>query len=712
MARVLQITLRVWAGCGVLCVCLAPQCGLAAHPKAPKPPKPAVFKVRGYGFLGDRELKHMLRTVELANQRPRVFGASFVEDSALLISARVTRDGYLAPTIHIELTLADGGRIQTTATALEQNPLPRPLRIAAADFKIHKGVLYHFQQLDFTGLKTISTKQARSYFEETGTLFHPKSARIFTPERLQRGVSSLEGALDQQGYQEATVRVAKSRQDTRTGNADVQIAVDEGPKFIVHSVREEVYAPSAPEPVRTGTVFPNKPYSKLWSQDFTLSLKTNQYAQGFPDTAVDLRILQRKPLDGEVQVDLLATVKTGPKVWIGAVNFEGEKRTRRWVMARRVKVERGELLNPVKVEEGRMRLAQLGVFDSVDVDYKSVNDHTRDVLYRVQEAKFLNLSLLAGWGSYELLRGGFILSANDIFGLAHHAELEAIQSFKSTSGDFRYTVPEVVGKDVDLFLHGYGLRRQEINFTRLEYGGGLGAHKYFKSSGLDASLHYDYQILSTLNIIPEVASEGLTNPAVGSITADLKLDRRDSPLYPRRGYKVFATIESASQYLAGDANYERVEIAPAWYHPLGGGRYISLGLSHGDAISFGSAAQNLPFNKRFFPGGADSIRGYNQDEASPLNASGQLVGAETYTLGTIQLEQALTPKWSLVVFSDSLGFAEHLDHWPMDTALFSVGGGIWWRTLIGPVRLEYGYNLNPRPGDPSGTLQFSVGYPF
>jgi outer membrane protein insertion porin family len=32
--------------------------------------------------------------------------------------------------------------------------------------------------------------------------------------------------------------------------------------------------------------------------------------------------------------------------------------------------------------------------------------------------------------------------------------------------------------------------------------------------------------------------------------------------------------------------------------------------------------------------------------------------------------------------------------------------------LIGPIRVEYGRNLNPRPGDPHGTWQISIGYPF
>src|SRR6185369_234431 len=154
------------------------------------------------------------------------------------------------------------------------------------------------------------------------------------------------------------------------------------------------------------------------------------------------------------------------------------------------------------------------------------------------------------------------------------------------------------------------------------------------------------------------------------------------------------------------------ELSPSWHHPLGRGLTLSLGLSHGIADSFVSAANNLPFNKRFFPGGEISIRGYQAGQASPRNQFGQLVGAETFTLGTIELEQALTPRWSLVLFSDSLGFARRLSDYPFNTGLFSVGAGLRWRTLIGPIRLEYGHNLNPRPGDPSGTLQFSLGFPF
>jgi len=168
----------------------------------------------------------------------------------------------------------------------------------------------------------------------------------------------------------------------------------------------------------------------------------------------------------------------------------------------------------------------------------------------------------------------------------------------------------------------------------------------------------------------------------------------------------------ASDYLGGDVNYQRVELWSAWHHQLGGGRMLSLGLSHGVVLSIGSTADDLPFNKRFFPGGENSIRGYKEDEASPRNELGKIVGAESYALGTVEFEQELTPKWSLVFFSDSLGFARDVANYPFDTGLYSVGGGLRWRTIIGPIRVEYGHNLNPRKGDPSGTLHFSLGFPF
>jgi outer membrane protein insertion porin family len=674
--------------------------------------KAAKLKVSGYGILGNRELKRILTTLELGGKMPEVLASAFVEDAALILTARVKSDGFLEPSISIELVSTKGESINSKAEELLENPLPREMRFREVRFRIQKGRLYFYESLEFEGLESISDKEARDYFMDTTGLFALKHNKIYTPERLRRGVNSLKDLLDRQGYQQAVAQVSELERDDKTGAVRGRIVVHQGLKSIVRSVREEIFEQNTNKPIHVETIYPNKAYSSFWLQDFRQSLKTNDFRLGYPDVTVEVRTLGQDQQDRKILIDLLATINRGPQVRVGAVEFKGQKRTRESLLSRRVRIRRGELLNRIRVEEGRFRLAQLGSFDNVDLSYVPVDERTRNIIYQVKEGKEFNVSLLFGYGSYELLRGGFEIEQYNIWGRAHRARLKVIQSFKASSADFTYTMPESIGNDVDVFANANWLRREEISFTRLEYGGGFGAHKYYKPLATDITVRYSYQILNASEVAGIVTAEGVTNTAVGAIITELKHDRRDNPLYPRKGYKIFGALELASEYLAGEVNYQRLDLSSSWHHSVGGGRFVSLGLSHGVVLTGGSPAQDLPFNRRFFPGGQNSIRGYQEGEASPRDAQGRIIGAETYLLGTIEFEQSLTPKWSLVLFSDSLGFAREASHYPFDTGLFSVGGGLRWRTIIGPVRLEYGYNLNPRPRDPTGTLQFSLGFPF
>jgi outer membrane translocation and assembly module TamA len=117
-------------------------------------------------------------------------------------------------------------------------------------------------------------------------------------------------------------------------------------------------------------------------------------------------------------------------------------------------------------------------------------------------------------------------------------------------------------------------------------------------------------------------------------------------------------------------------------------------------------------NRRFYPGGDSSIRGYQAGEAAPRGADGRFIGAKSFLLLNAEIEQALTPAWSVVAFVDALGITARLREYPFQERLYTAGLGVRYQTLIGPVRLEYGRNLNPRADDPSGTWHLSIGYPF
>lgn len=693
----------------LLAVCVLAAFTVGATDKT-KPPPPAKFKVSGYGFFGDLRLKRIIKLLEVQKKKPPFFDANFMEDSALILKSKIRDDGYLQPKIVIQVVKEDGTKARFVWN--ETEPLPRPLHATEVRFRIKKGVLYHYQDITFRGLTALTQKKARGYFIETSGLVPLKQNRIYSPNRLQNSVANLGQVLERMGFQDAKVTVGDLRQEDHTGKIFVRIDVAQGPKFLVRTVRQETFYPGTNAPADLCTNVLGKTYSKWWEQDFTRGIRTNYFALGYPDTAVTLRTERQEPIGTNVALDLMADVKTGPRVRTGDISFQGDKRTKESLLSNRVPLKTGDWLNRLEAERGQYRIARLGVFDSVELNYQTVSSNLWDVRYDLKEGKRIEVSPLFGFGSYDLLRVGVEVEQYNLWGLAHNSDLKLVQSFKSSSGDYTYTIPEVLGREVDVFATASGLRRQEISFTRVEYGGGVGVRKYFQPAATDASLRYNYGILQATEQSANFVQEGAQNPTVGEVILDLRHDRRDNPLYPRRGYQLLANVEVANDNLGGNANFQRVELGGSYHVPLNDSEWLHLGLRHGFVASGGSASNNLPFTRRFFPGGQDSVRGYQEGEASPRNAQGKIVGAETYTSGSVEFEQAITPKWSVVAFVDGVEFAERLSDYPGNEALFSVGGGLNWRTIIGPVRFEYGYNLNPRPKDPIGTLQISLGFPF
>lgn len=677
----------------------------------PPEPKPAKVKVSGYHFFGNFELKRMLKLLEAEGRKPEFFDANFIEDSAVLLMSRLTQDGFLRPEVSAQITLADGRKISYRWRQLIEEPLPRPLLAKRVQFILKRGVRYFYKQVEFEGLKSLKTKEALNYFQQTAALVSLKRYRIYSPAQLKRSLDNLSEVLERKGFRQVKVSVAHLAQDDRTGAVRLRVKIDEGLKSIVRSVREEIFSAETNAPSQITVLHPQKPFSPIWEQDFVQGLKTNFYHHGFPDTAVKLSTVKQEQQTNSIQVDLRAQVQTGPQIHLGGVGFEGAKKTKESVMRRRVRLKPGELLDVIQVERSRYRLSRLGVFDSVGVRYDLSDEEKRNVIFLVKESKELEASMLFGFGTYELLRVGFEIDQHNIFGRAHNAHFRVAQSFKSTSGDYIYTLPEFIGEDVNVFFNASALRRQEISFLREEYGGGVGAEKFFRSISTDLSVRYNYQLLTASETKVDVAA-GLRSAQVSGFIIDVKHDRRDHPLYPRRGYKIFGNFEVASAALGGEVDYQRFEMNSSYHFGVGGGRWLHFALNHGFVFTDRAPQFDLPFNKRFFPGGENSVRGYTQGEAAPRNAQGLVIGAESYLLGTIELEQELTPKLSLVTFVDSVGLARDIKNYPVSEVLISVGGGLGWKTLIGPVRLEYGYNLRQRAHDPIGTVQFSVGFPF
>ena len=667
--------------------------------------------VSGYGFLENLDLEKTLRLLVVGEKAPEFYSANFIEDAALILRSKAGRDGYLIAKVTAVLTLADGSQESHQWTEDDTPLLPRSLQVRKVRFEIEKGLLFHYDTLRFIGLDSMSDESARSLFIESGGVLPLKQSRIYTSERLQSGLDNLVELLKRDGFENATATVLHLARDDRAGTVAAVLQIAEGKRSMVRAVRVEIANGSSRETMDDRNIQSGTPFSSLWLQDLIQELKQEHFRKGFPDTVVEVVPVNREDKGATIEVDLIATVTTGPNITVASVNFEGHLKSKTTVLQDRLSVGEGDTLDRIPVEQSRYRLARLGVFDSVDVRYEDVSPQSRDLVFELKEGKRVDMSFLSGYGSYELLQGGIELEQFNVLGRAHHAKLRSVQSFKASSVNYTYTMPELFGKDTDIFLNASGLSRQEISFKRQEFGGGAGARRYFEPIGSDVSARYTYEILNAIDTDFDL-EESARNAGVASLITDIRRDRRDNPLSPHAGYKIFGNVELASKFLGGEVNYQRFELTSSYHRPLGTSRWLHLGASHGMIFTLSGTQQDVPFNRRFFPGGENSMRGLQQGEAAPRDANGRVVGAETYMGVNIELEQGLTPQWSVIGFVDAIGFARDIGNYPFDDLLLAVGGGIRWNTFIGPVRLEYGHNVNPRLHDPAGTVHFSIGFPF
>ena len=447
----------------VLClISLSPRIATAAETNKAK------MSISGYGLIGDLDLKRLLKSLEPAGKRRTQYDANDIEDAALILFSRVKQDGYLKPEMEVTLWLANGKQQHYRWRDTIEPPLPRPTRAVKVEFKVNEGVLYHYRTVSLEGLHAVTQKEARGFFVERGLLLPLKSSKVFTPQKLRRGLSSLLEVLERRGYENAEITQTNVVQNDRDGNVDVKIAVKEGPKSVVGSIRIETYQSTNANPQRVSTIQTNITFSRLWLQDFTQSLRATNYHLGYPDTKVEVeRVNQKTNVNSEF--DLVAKVSTGEEIKLGSVNFQGQEKTKVPLLRRRVRLRPGEPLDRIEAEQGRQRLSKLGIFESVGMRYDIVDPHLRNVNYTLREGKWVDVNLLFGYGSYELLRGGVEIEQYNVFGRAHRARLRLVQSIKASSADFLYTMPEFVGEDVDVFVQGTFLRREEISFTRQEY---------------------------------------------------------------------------------------------------------------------------------------------------------------------------------------------------------------------------------------------------
>jgi outer membrane protein insertion porin family len=131
----------------------------------------------------------------------------------------------------------------------------------------------------------------------------------------------------------------------------------------------------------------------------------------------------------------------------------------------------------------------------------------------------------------------------------------------------------------------------------------------------------------------------------------------------------------------------------------------------------------LPLFERYFEGGINSIRGFQDRSLGPrqpacnrdpttgqcTNSGSDVIGGDTAAVMNVELLFPIMEQYGLrgVAFFDmGNAFTSGINFGDMRR---SVGAGARWMSPFGPLRVELGFPLNKKPGDQTSVLGFSIG---
>jgi outer membrane protein insertion porin family len=133
----------------------------------------------------------------------------------------------------------------------------------------------------------------------------------------------------------------------------------------------------------------------------------------------------------------------------------------------------------------------------------------------------------------------------------------------------------------------------------------------------------------------------------------------------------------------------------------------------------GWGGEDVPLFERFFLGGANSIRSFQARDVSPKDSAGDEIGGNIQVLGNVEYLIPLGFGFRLLVFYDvgnvwgpDIPGAVTLTTFDITDVRHAAGLGIRWLSPFGPLRAEYGFNLDRKKGEKSGQFHFSVGTAF
>jgi outer membrane protein insertion porin family/translocation and assembly module TamA len=571
--------------------------------------------------------------------------------------------------------------------------------------------------------------------------------RYFNRAAFEADLKRIHAYYADHGYPSARVSTFDVKLDESQKKARITIVVEEGAPVVVDEVRWWGFEALTPrQSARVTRSFPLTKGSVLdrsTARAGSLEAARVLHDSGYPYGSVEL-LESEGPTPGSVVLTLAADV--GPRARIGTIEVNGNRSVSDEVILRTLSFKPEDVFRLSSLQASQRRLYDLDLFQFANVEPRLPETPAADVPVRVTvaEGKHRRLRYSFGYGSEERARAQARWQHVNFFGGARTAAIEGKWSSLERGVRAEITQPYVFGPDFSAGgsaqwwytdepayqLDSRGVRASLTRqMGRARFGRGRSAATTITASVVHQFDDYvvSEEALNDPTFRDELIALGLdptTGEGSGTLVAwmiDARRSTTTNLLDARRGYVASLHIEQAGQWLPGAFNYFEVSAEGRHYTNLGRfGVWANRARVGSIRAPDGDLPGNVPFFKRYFLGGSNSLRGWGRYEVSPLSGSGLPIGGHSLLEMSSELRAQVIGNFGIVLFVDAGNVWS--GSWDQDLSdlYFDAGPGLRYSTPIGPVRVDLGYQLNTIPGllvsgEPQPRrwrLHFSIGHAF
>ena len=416
-------------------------------------------------------------------------------------------------------------------------------------------------------------------------------------------------------------------------------------------------------------------------------------------------------------LDIAITIGQARRNFVERIEFIDNTRTLDSVIRREFELVEGDAFNQLKLDRSVRNVRNLGYFSKVDVQNirGSVADQTITRV-TVEEQSTGDFSIGVGYSSLDKTSLTLGINERNFLGTGRRASASISTSDTQTDFVFGLTQPYLFGRDLTGSIDVFKTKSTANNTSANRTGVDLGA-RFNAANDVYHSVTYGIstsKITNTSTSATSFTGENGKSLLKSAVSYTIGRDTRDSRFDPTEGF--FTEISETFSGVGGDVNFLRSNLRAGYYKPY---LFKSLVLGvKGRVGHISGLGDDVTQSERFFLGGRD-VRGFDSSGIGPRDTgSGGAVGGNNIYSGTVEVVSNLGVtkdagvRWT--VFSDfgsvwATDFPSGVTKPDDKTMRSSLGFGILWNTVIGPLSFYWAKPLTEQSHDNTKTFQFSIG---